>query len=113
MGTAVPGGATAPRKGRDRGGGGQWSALLLLAAVVQLPFQPCLYGHGGGGLFWWCWFARPPSAALKETHTNRRGSCDAETLASGQRTSEKIVKLPVFGRVSVNFETKAVVLNAQ
>lgn len=46
--------------------GGRWSAL---------PLWP----WGGGGLFWWPWFSRPPSAALKEIQTNRRGSCAAET----------------------------------
>lgn len=101
-------GDLAPRKGRDHGAAMAGRAAGSLAA--PLPALPA--GSCRGGLFWWCWFSRPPCAALKETHTNRRGSCDAETSASGQRTSEKIVKLPVFGRVLVNSETKAVALNA-
>lgn len=110
MGTAVSVGTTSPQKGQDCGAAAMAgrAAVSLAAPLPALPLRLCV-----GSLFWWCWFSRPPSAVLKETHTNRRGSCDAETSASGQRTSEKIVKLPVFGGVLVNFETKAVALSAQ
>lgn len=69
--------------------GTQWRQLCLVGAEGGVtPWccrggkdggQPCPYGRGGGGLFWWRWFSRPPPAALKEIQTNRRGSCAAET----------------------------------